>query len=190
MPLVQTQPQGHTVRLLAIPFHCGEAHTKNKTREIVQGHHFGPLWARRRVVDFDVDVPPNESPTNFRYVDLKSHYTRTTTSLNIHESRVHIGRDMFLVSGYWDPKADVNRSVLAIAKIIWRGELSIVHAGRYVPYYKRMKDSHKADLAVKRCVNSFTIRVISSLTSPTRFVQIFKYRKALRKFVPKTIIVQ
>jgi len=93
---------------------------------------------------------------------------------------------MFLVSGYWDPKADVNQSVWAVAKIIWRGELSVVHVEGYVLYYKCTKDSHKADLTVKRYVNPFTICAISSLTTSTRFVQIFKHCKALKKFFPKT----
>jgi hypothetical protein len=95
----------------------------------------------------------NESPSNLRYVDMKSKYSRTGTSRNVHESRVYVGQDMFLVSGYWDPKADINRSAFALTKTIWRGELSVVRAGRYIPYHKRMKDGHKADLAVKRYVS-------------------------------------
>jgi hypothetical protein len=112
------------------------------------------------VVRFNTDVPVNESPTNLRYVDMKSKFNRTGTSLSVHESRVYIGGDMFLVSGYWDPKADVNRSVFAVTKIVWKGEISVVHAGRYIPYSKRMKDGRKADAAVRRYVNSFVIHSI------------------------------
>ena len=187
MPLVQNQPRGHTVRLVNTFSRCLETHTK-KTRSFIEGYHFGPLWARPRIVRFNVDTPFNESPSNLHYVDMKSRYSRTATSLSIHESRVHIGRDMFLISGYWDPKADVNWSVLAIMKIIWRGELSVVHAGRYVPYYKRMKDGRKADLAVKRYAHSFAIPSISTLTVSNRFAEVFKHRRAARRFVPKMIL--
>lgn len=162
---------------------------RRKTRTFVEGYHFGPLWSRQKVVRFDADVPINESPGNIRYVDMKSSYSRTGTSLSVHESRVHIGQDMFLVSGYWDPKADVNRSVLAVMKIIWRGELSVIRAGRYISYYKRMKDGKKAELAVKRWAESFMNRSAWTLTTFGRFAQIFKHRKLSRKFVPRTIIL-
>lgn len=155
MPVVQARPRGQTVRPANTTFHlCGLM--RRKARAFVEGYHFGPLWSRRKVVCFDTDVPINESPDNICYVDMKSKFSRTGTSLNIHESRVHIGQDMFLVSGYWDPKADVNRSVFAAMKVIWKGELSVVRAGRYIPYHKRMRDGNKAELAVKRFVKSFT----------------------------------
>lgn len=135
-----------------------------KTRTFIEGYHFGPLWSRRKVVCFATDVPVHESSSNLRYVDMKSKYSRTGTSRSVHESRVHIGQDMFLVSGYWDPKADVNRSVFSVTKTVWRGELSVVCTGRYIPYLKRMKDGHKADLAVKRYANSFMIPSVPILT--------------------------
>ena len=118
---------------------------------------------------------------------MKSKYSRTGTSLTVHESRVHIGQDMFLVSGYWDPKAEVNRSVLAVMKIVWRGEISVIRAGRYIPYTKYMKDGQKAELAVKRYVYSMS-RSIWTLTTLARFAQVFKHRKLSRKLVPKAIV--
>jgi hypothetical protein len=121
---------------------------------------------------------------------MKDKYSRTSTSLSVHESRVHIGQDMFLVSGYWDPKADVNRSVFSLTKFIWRGEVAVVRAGRFVPYCKRMKDGHKADLAVKRYVVSFMVPSISALTTSDSFVQVFKHRRTIRRLVPRTILQQ
>ena len=141
---------------ISLSLQCLEAHTNNKTRTFIEGYHFGKLWSRRKVVRFITDIPINESSSNLRYVDMKSNYSRTSTSRSVHESRVHVGQDMFLVSGYWDPKADVNRSLFSFMKIIWRGELSVVRAGRFVPYCKRMKHGQKADLAVKRYVTSFS----------------------------------
>ncbi|KAF9647793.1 hypothetical protein BDM02DRAFT_3270000 [Thelephora ganbajun] len=153
MPSVQRQPRGPV------------------TRTFTEGYHFGPLWSRRKVVRFNTDIPFNESHANIRYVDMKSKYSRTGTSLSVHESHVHIGQDMFLVSGYWDPKADVSRSIFAVTRVIWRGEISVIRAGRYIPYCKRMKDGKKADLAVKR------------------FAEVFKHRRIAKKLVPKTILV-
>jgi len=135
-----------------------------------------------------MDVPVVQSATNLPYVDIKGGFNRTATSLSVHESRVHIGQDLFLVSGYWDPKADVNRSVFAVMKVLWRGEISVIRAGRYVPYSKRMKDGKKADLAVKQCVNSFTTHSIRVLTVSFSFAQIFKHRRAAKRLVPKTIL--
>lgn len=187
MPSVQTRPRGPTVRFVQVFFHRYGADAKNKTRTFVEGFHFGPLWSRRKVVRFDTDVPSNESPGNLRYVNLKNKYTRSSTSRQIHESRVHIGQDMFLVSGYWDPRADVNRSFFTLTKTIWRGELSVVCAGRYIAYRKRMRSVHKADLAVKRSV-SFTIPLVLTLTTFGRFVQVFKQQKTIKKLVPRTIL--
>lgn len=95
---------------------------------------------------------------------------------------------MFLVSGYWDPKADVNRSALSVAKTIWRGELSIVRAGKFIPYRKRMKEGHKADLAVQRYVVSLLTTSVATLTTSGRFVEVFKQRRKARKLVPRTIL--
>lgn len=95
---------------------------------------------------------------------------------------------MFLVSGYWDPGADINRSAFTVMKIVWRGELSVVRAGRYIPYSKYMRDGKKAELAVKRCVESFLSRSILTLTTIGRFAQVFKHRRLTRGVVPKTIV--
>jgi len=119
---------------------------------------------------------------------MKSKFSRTGTSLSVHESRVHIGEDMFLVSGYWDPKADVNRSIFAVTKIIWKGEISVIRAGRYIPYSKRMRDGRKADLAVKRYVDSFIIPSIWTLTTFGSFAEVFKHRRTTRRLVPRTIL--
>jgi hypothetical protein len=132
-------------------------------------------------------VPTNESPINSRFVDMKSKYNRTMSSLSVHESRVYIGADMFLVSGYWDPKADTNRSIFAIARIIWKGEISVVRAGKFIPYSKRMKDGRKADVAVKRYASSFINCAALTLIPSCSFAEVFKHRKTLRKFVPRTI---
>ena len=188
MPLVQKRPRGHLVSPPSIPSRCRARLTKKQTRNFVEGYHFGPLWSRRKVVRFSTDVPINESPVNLRFVDMKSKYHRTSTSLNVHESRVYVDTDVFLVSGYWDPKADVNRSVFAATKIIWRGEISVVRAGKFVPYSKRMKDGRKADIAVKRYVSSFVTYTTLILILSCSFVAVFRYRKTFRKFVPKTII--
>lgn len=162
--------------------------TKEKTRTFTEGYHFGPLWSRRKVVRFDTDIPINETPTNLRYVDMKSNFSLTGTSLSVHESRVQIAGDMFLVSGFWDPKAGINRSIFAVTKIIWKGEISVICAGQYIPYRKRMKGGSKADLAVKRCVNSFTIPSICPHMAFGSFAEVFKHRRMSRKFVPRAIL--
>ena len=187
MPLVQRRPRGQLVRLPNISFRL-EKLTKRQTRTFVEGYHFAPLWSRRKLVQFDADVPVNETSANIRFVNMKSEYNRTATSLSIHESRVHIGADMFLVSGYWDPKADINRSLFADLKVIWRGEISVIRAGVFVPYWKRMRDGEKAVLAVKRYAYSFMICYVRALMLFGSFAMVFKHRRASRRSVPKTIL--
>jgi hypothetical protein len=159
MPVVQKRPHGPLVRSNGSLFHYFHL-TNKQIRTFVEGHHFGPLWSRRKVVRFGMDAPVVGSPVNIPYVDMESEFNRTTTSLKVHESRVYVGQDVFLVSGYWDPKADINRSVFAVTKVIWRGEISVVRAGRYIPYTKRMRDGRKADVAVRRYVSTFVISFV------------------------------
>ena len=83
--------------------------------------------------------------------------------------------------------ADINRSVFAVTKVTWRGELSVVCAGRYVPYHKYMKDGHKASLTVKRYENSFMIPPILTLMTSNRFAEVFKQCRTVRKFVSRMI---
>lgn len=71
-------------------------------------------------------------------------------SVRIHDCRVVIGADMYLVTGYWYRYGGINRSVKTATGLTWRGELVVVKAGRYVPYLKRVSRPHQADLAAAK----------------------------------------
>lgn len=94
-------------------------------------------------------VPANESLSNPRYVAVEEKFTRTRTSLAVHDCRVTIGKDMYLVTGYWDKGAVANRSVFAATGEVWRGEVIVTCAGRYIPFKKRARNGLAAESAVK-----------------------------------------
>lgn len=94
-------------------------------------------------------MPINETLSNPRYIAVEEKFTRTHTSLAIHDCRVVFGKDMYLVTAYWDPKAVANRSVFTTTGEVWRGEIVVTCPGRYIPYNKRVKDGPVVVAAVK-----------------------------------------
>ncbi|KAJ7690413.1 hypothetical protein B0H17DRAFT_1134433 [Mycena rosella] len=57
-----------------------------------------------------------------------------------HDCVVAIGKDQFLISAHYSPKAPINGALKELAPgFDWRGELVIVALGRSVPYLRRMK---------------------------------------------------
>ncbi|KAJ7601907.1 hypothetical protein B0H17DRAFT_1155130 [Mycena rosella] len=57
-----------------------------------------------------------------------------------HDCVVTIGKDQFLISAHYSPKAPINGALKELAPgFNWRGELVIVALGQSVPYLRRMK---------------------------------------------------
>jgi hypothetical protein len=98
---------------------------------------------------FMAHVPTNETLSNPRYIAVEEKFTRTRTSLTVHDCRVVSGKDMYLVTTYWDQKAVANRSVFTATGEIWRGEIAVTCFGRYIPYHKRVKNGPAVATAVK-----------------------------------------
>lgn len=117
--------------------------------EFNEGYHFQPLRSSKKIVKILARVPGNESLTSPRYLAVEYNFKRTRTSLAIHDCRVAIGKDMYLVTGYWDPKSVVNRSVFTGTGEIWKGEIIVTCLGRYIPYNKRVKNGPRAAIAAK-----------------------------------------
>jgi hypothetical protein len=63
---------------------------------------------------------------------------------------VTVGRDIFLVSAYWDRTRDapINRAILNSTGIRWRGEATVVGIGRFKPYLKRVRSVWDAESAL------------------------------------------
>lgn len=71
-------------------------------------------------------------------------------SSTIHDCEVTVGRDIFLVSAYWDKSRDAstNRAILNSTGIRWRGEATVVSIGRFVPYLKHIRNVWDSECAL------------------------------------------
>jgi hypothetical protein len=97
-------------------------------------------------------VPDDECFSNPRYIAVEECFNIPRPSVQIHDCRVMVGVDMYLVTGYWDRYGFKNRSIKAAIGVVWKGEITVVKAGRYIPYQKRVSRPREANLAVKKCV--------------------------------------
>ncbi|KAF9643982.1 hypothetical protein BDM02DRAFT_3191012 [Thelephora ganbajun] len=138
MPLVRKRPTGRT------------------TRSTVEAYHFQPLRNRKKVVRLNALVPDNETASNPRYVDVEERLN-IPCHVKVHDCRVVIGADMYLVTGYWYRHSDINQSIMATTGLTWRGELIVIRAGRYIPYLKRVNCSRLADVAVMRFIHKYKL---------------------------------
>lgn len=70
---------------------------------------------------------------------------------DVHDCRVVVGRDVFLIVAHWSPDAIPNLALKATCRgLEWRGELSIVQMGTHVPFYKRCKSPSAVNAAISR----------------------------------------
>lgn len=126
--------------------------TVKKSRDIVEAYHYQPLGHRKKVVRLNALVPDDETLSNPRYINVEEHFNVPRRSAKVHDCRVIIGADMYLVTGYWYRHGDVNRSIKTATGLTWKGELIVVKAGRSIPYLKRVSHSRKADIAASKYV--------------------------------------
>lgn len=127
--------------------------TAKKTRGAIEAYHFQSLRHRKKVVRLNTLVPNDETLSNPRYVNVEEHFDFPRRSAKVHDCRVVIGTDMYLVTGYWYRHSSINRSVKTATGLTWRGELVVIKAGRFVPYLKRINRPHQADIAAMKCVS-------------------------------------
>jgi len=138
--------------------------TTKKTRDTISGYHFQPLRHQKKVVQLSTLVPDDETLTNPRYIDVEEHFNIPRRTVKVHDCRIIVGEDMYLVSGYWYRYGGINRSVKAATGLTWRGELVVVKAGRMIPYLRRVNRPHQAEIAAKKYVSCFLPLLHSVLT--------------------------
>lgn len=151
MPLIRKRPLGRTVRRFRIS-PPDLTLTTEKSRATIEGYHFQFLRHRKAVVRLNTFIPDNETLSNPRFVDVEERFDLPRRSAKVHDCRVMIGVDMYLVTGYWYRYSAINRSVKTATGLTWRGELIVVKAGRSIPYLKRVGRSHQADVAAMKYV--------------------------------------
>jgi hypothetical protein len=70
---------------------------------------------------------------------------------DVHDCRVTVGRDIFLIVAYNSPDAIPNLALkTTCGGLEWKGELSVVQMGMHVPYYKRCKTPSAINTAISR----------------------------------------
>ncbi|KAF9781590.1 hypothetical protein BJ322DRAFT_1111515 [Thelephora terrestris] len=149
MPVLRKHPAGHT------------------SGAFNEGYHFHPSRSNKKIIKITARVPTNETLSNPRYIAVEEKFTRTRTSLAIHDCRVVFGKDMYLVTAYWDQKAVANRSVFTTTGEVWRGEIVVTCPGRYIPYNKRVKNGPAVNTAVKVFVKDFKAHRANGTRIPT-----------------------
>ncbi|KAJ7828890.1 hypothetical protein B0H13DRAFT_1916804 [Mycena leptocephala] len=96
--------------------------------------------------------------------------TFSVQSAVVHDCVVAIGRDRFLISAYYSPKAPVNEALKEFTPgFDWRGELMVVALGKKVPYLTRMKHNPTA-AAINKFIGTFLIHIHMKLSFPVAIV--------------------
>ena len=153
MAILRVHPTGQTVshQLLIVkrPFSLTTSKTAGKTR----GYIFSSQRSRRHPIEFKTIVPVAESFENPRYIRIEDRFSQPTTGNEIHDCKVVVDKDVFLITAYWKEDSHRNRAVEAAGKgLRWRGEIAVVQVGRLTPFYKHPKSPSSVNKAVARFV--------------------------------------
>ena len=136
-------------------------------------------------------VPDGETLSNPRYVDVEGSFNIPRRSIKVHDCRIVIGANMYLVTGYWYRYSDVNRSVRTATGLTWRGEIVVINAGRSIPYLKRVKHTRQADIAMSKYVmlRPLAHPIGCSLESPPdSFSSLNSARASRNVFRPRSLL--
>lgn len=102
-------------------------------------------------MSFNSIIPQGESFDNPQYVKVEQKFSKKVGPSRIHDCIVAVGRDTFLVSAYWEAGDGPNRAVEAVCPgLEWRGEIAVIQAGRFVTFYKRMRNPSAVNKVVSR----------------------------------------
>lgn len=159
-----------------------------KTRGTINAYHFQPLRHQKKVIRLNTLVPDDETLSNPRYINVEEHFNIPRRSVKVHDCRVVVGEDVYLVTGYWYRYADTNRSVKTATGLTWKGELVVVKAGRFIPYLKRVDRPLQADVAATKYASLANLpRPVLTQIFP-RFILKFKSCLDLRRRFPTMIV--
>jgi len=159
MPRLQRKPKGPTVRGRVYLINFISTDPRAKTPGVVRGFVFESVRTRPTPVSFTSMVPQDEGFQNPRYIKVEQRFSKKVKLSRIHDCIVVTGRDTFLVSAYWEEAASPNRAVEAVCPgLEWRGEIAVVQAGRFVTFYKQVKNPSVVNKVVSKWVVWFEFR--------------------------------
>jgi hypothetical protein len=150
-----------------------------QSRGTIEAYHYQQLRHRKKIVRLNTIVPAVETLSNPRYVNVEELFDTPRRSVKIHDCRVVVGADMYLVTGYWYRYCDINRSVKTSTGLTWRGELTVIKTGRFIPYLKRVSRPYQADIAAAKYVSCSHLSAplyVDSTSSPGLFASTSCFR--------------
>ena len=151
MARIHRKPKGQTVRGTNLPIILLSTNLCAKTSGVVRGFVFGPVRPCPTPVSFTSIVPQHETFEQPRYIEVEHKFAKKVVLSRIHDCAVTIGRDVFIVSAYWEGADSPNRAVEAACPgLEWRGEIAVVQAGRFVTYYKRVRNPSVVNKVVSK----------------------------------------
>ena len=113
-------------------------------------------------------IPRKESYKNPQYLKIEEAFAKTVDPQEIHDCRVSVGKDRFLVTAYWNGTEAPNAAVKkASGGLDWRGEIAVVQTGQVVVFYKQI--CHTS--AVKKVLAKYVFQIFRpsrTLYSPYR----------------------
>jgi hypothetical protein len=132
-----------------------------KAAGTTRGYVFSLQRSRRLPVVFKTIVPVTETFENPRYVRVEDRFSQPIAGKEIHDCKVVVDKNVFLVTAYWKEDSHRNRAVETAGKgLRWRGEIAVVQVGRLTPFYKRPKNPSSVNKAVARSVFTLWIWVL------------------------------
>ena len=121
---------------------------------------------------------------------MEQGFSRKVKQSRIHDCTVVVGCNIFLVSAYWEENDNPNTAVrTACLGLEWRGEIAIVQAGRFITFYKDVRNLSAASKAVSKLVASCWVQVVATMTDVlrSRFISEYKYSIAVGASLPTNL---
>jgi hypothetical protein len=118
------------------------------------GYLFSSRRTRRTPVKFTTVIPLVKKSVrdNLEHcIKMEEVFSSAPSPGDVHDCRVVVGRNIFLIAAHWSPNAIPNLALkTTCGGLEWSGELSIVQMGTHVPFYKRCKTPSAVNAAISR----------------------------------------
>ena len=127
---------------------------RTKVFGLAHGYLFPSRKPRRIPIKFTTVAPLVKNNLHRRLehcVNMEDTFSTIPPPGEVHDCRVVVGCDIFLIVAHWSPNATPNLALkTTCGGLEWKGELSIVQIGKYVPFYRCFKTPSAVNAAVSR----------------------------------------
>ena len=133
-------------------------------------------------------VPQAEGFENPQYVKTEERFSKKVKSSHTYDCIMVVSPETFLVTAFLDAQVGSNWAVESVCPgLDWKGEITVVQVGRFVTFFKQVKNTS----VMNRAVSSWVIRFVAlkpELTS-FRFISEYKYCVAVGDPLPTNLKV-